>query len=192
MPSRKLFVIYIAPVILFPGLLRSQSQPTAGSIVPSGSGAYYQGSSGLVPMRGTLLMPVFRDTVSDWLSLGRPAAIVDLPGPSATFRITDIRPTIIVRGFSPDTGLYLVRESHKEDFRRLTMPVSRNISQWAHFRSKDLTELDAEPLYPDVVRIRPRADLKPGDYILVSDLESRFRSIRIGFEFHILSATGGS
>lgn len=192
MPTKTPFAICIAATILVPGVLRPQNPPAAGVIIPRGGGAYYQAASGLVPMRGTFLMPLFQDTASDWLSVGRPKAIVDLPGPSAAFRITDVRPTFFVRGLSPDTGLFLVRESHKEDFRRLNLPVSRTISQWGHFKSKDLTELEVEPLDPDVVRIKPHVDLKPGDYILVSDLESRFRSMHVGFEFHILAATPGS
>jgi hypothetical protein len=178
--------------LLLPGLLQAQNNPALTVAIPPGNGAYYQTSAGWLAMRGTLLMPFFQDTVKETLGLGRSSAIVDLPGPNATFRVTDPRPTFVVRGFSPDTGLYLVRETHKDDFRRLRMSTSSEMSQWAHFRSKDLTTLDAEPLNTGVVRVRPHGDLKPGDYVLVSDLESRFRSIQIGFEFHVMGPGGGS
>jgi len=188
MANKTLFIICVSAAIIVPGLLNAQTQ-APGVVIPSGSGAYYQTPAGLIPMRGTFLMPLFQNTVWNSLSLGGNTAIVDLPGQRAAYGITEVRPTFFVRGFSADTGLYLVRESHKEDFRRLTMPVSRQMSQWAHFRSKDLTELDTDLMDPDVTRIKPHVDLKPGDYILVSDLDSRFRAMRIGFEFHVMGAT---
>jgi len=189
MSNRILLFICVAAPMVVPGFLNAQTPQTPGIIIPSGSGGYYQSPAGLIPMRGTFLMPLFQNTAWNSLSLGGNLATVDLPGPRAAFGITETRPTFFVRGLSPDTGLYLVRESHKEDFRRLNMPVSRNISQWAHFRSKDLTELDTDLLDPDVTRVKPHVDLKPGDYILVSDLESRFRAMHMGFEFHVMGAT---
>lgn len=189
--SKHYWFISAVAVTFSPGLVMCQTQPVA-TVIPPGSAAYYQAPSGLVPMRGTFLMPLFQDTSASWLGVGRPKAIVDLPGKTATFGVAEFRPTFLLRGFSPDSGLYLVRESHKEDFRRLNMPVSRTISQWGHFKNGDLTEIEFDSLDPDVIRIRPRTDLKPGDYILVSDLESRYRAMRIGFEFHIMSPAPSS
>ena len=175
-----------------PGLLKAQNNPAPTVAIPPENGAYYQTNAGWLAIRGTLLMPFFQDTLSETLSLGHSAANVDLPGASVNFRVSSPRPTFVVRGLSPETGLYLVRETHKDDFRRLRMTASKEMSQWAHFRSKDLTSVDAEPLDSNVIRVRPHGDLRPGDYILVSDLESRFRAILVGFEFHVMGPTTGS
>lgn len=184
--------IVCASAILVPGLLKAQNNSAPTVAIPPGNGAYYQTNAGWQAMRGTLLMPFFQDTVRETLSLGHSAANVDLPGPIVTFRVTSPRPTFVVRGLSPDTGLYLVRETHKDDFRRLRMTASKEMSQWAHFRSKDLTVVDAEQLDSNVMRVRPHGDLKPGNYILISDLESRFRAILVGFEFHVTGPGAGS
>jgi hypothetical protein len=185
-------IVCAASAILLPGLLKAQNNAGPTIAIPPGSGAYYQTNAGWLAMHGTLLMPFFQDTVRETFGLGHSAANVDLPGPSVTFRVTSPKPTFVVRGLSPDTGLYLVRETHKDDFRRLRMTASKEMSQWAHFRSKDLTAVDSEPLDSNVIRVRPHDDLKPGDYILVSGLESRFRAFLVGFEFHVTGSGAGS
>ena len=117
----------------------------------------------------------------------RREALVEMPGRNSGFRINNARPTFVVRGLSPATGLYLVHGTQKQDYREVRMPLSRSITQGTHFRAKDLTDIEIEPLFPDVVRLRPRADLRAGEYVIVSDLEPRYRAIRLGFEFGVFS-----
>ena len=174
--------IVVGCASLLPAALAQQNQAPA---IPPESGVYYQTASGWATLRSTLMMPFLTETVASFLSVGRRQAVVDMPGSNSGFRIANARPTFVVRGLSPATGMYLVRSNRKQEYREVRMPIDGNITQWAHFRSKDLTEIEIEPLFPDIVRVRPRVDLKPGEYVLVSDLEPRYRAIRLAFEFGI-------
>jgi hypothetical protein len=168
--------------------LTAQDQPGSAAIPPE-SGIYYQAPSGWVALRSTLWMPVLDPNWKSLMSVGRREATMEMPGANSAFRINDARPTFVVRGLSPATGLYLVRSNRKQDYRELRMPVSGRITQWTRFRDKDVSAIDIEPLFPDVVRIRPHADLAPGEYVIVSDLEPRYRAMRLGFEFGVLGTT---
>ena len=183
--------ICVALVAVSAAALMAQER-RASSAIPPESGAYYQATAGWVPLRSTLIMPMVNGTTKELFGVGHREATVELPGTNAAFRITNVRPTFVVRGFSPATGLYLVRGKQKEEYRELRMPISSHITQWGHFRAKDLTEIEIEPLDNDVVRLRPRTDLKPGEYVIVSDRDPRYRAIRVGFEFAVTGATKGS
>ena len=179
--DRVWIVFSLGCAALFPAL----AQENRTTEIPPESGIYYQTASGWAALRSTLMMPFLTETVASFLSVGRRQAVVELPGPNSGFRVANARPTFVVRGLSPASGMYLVRANRKQDFRELRMPIGGRITEWARFRSKDLSEIEMEPLFPDVVRVRPRADLKPGEYVLVSDLEPRYRAIRLAFAFGV-------
>ncbi len=182
MSDRKWFVFSLGCAALLPPALAQENQTAA---IPPESGIYYQTASGWSALRSTLMMPFLTETVASFLSVGRRQAVVEMPGPNSGFRIANARPTFVVRGLSPATGMYLVRTNRKQDYRELRMPIGGRVTQWARFRSKDLNDIEMEPLFPGVLRVRPRADLKPGEYVLVSDLEPRYRAIRLAFEFGV-------
>jgi hypothetical protein len=167
---------------LAPAALAQQNQTTE---IPPESGIYYQTASGWAALRSTLMMPFLTETAASFLSVGRRQAVVELPGSNSGFRIANARPTFAVRGLSPASGMYLVRSNRKQDYREIRMPIDGRVTQWARFRAKDLSEIEMEPLFADVMRVRPHADLKPGEYVLVSDLEPRYRAIRLGFAFAV-------
>jgi hypothetical protein len=163
-----------------------QIPQSAPATIPPDSSIYYQSSSGWVLLRARLFFP-FLDggRVKQFLGFGPHEAAVEIPGATADFRITEPRPTFSVRGLSPSTGLYLVRSRQRRDYRELRMPVTGDISRWTYFRASALTDLDVEPLAPGVVRVRPRADLRPGEYVLVSDIASAYRAYHVAASFGI-------
>jgi hypothetical protein len=87
--------------------------------------------------------------------------------------------------------VYLVRAVTKEDYRELRMPVSRHFNEWAHYRGKDLTDFQIQGVNGDIVAIKPRVDLKPGEYALTSVFEPGERWIRLGFDFGIAGSVTG-
>jgi hypothetical protein len=180
--ARKASIIFsVSFAVLLPAILPAQD----AAAIPQVNGIYYQTASGWAPLHSTVFMPMAAGGTLQYFSLGHRRAVVEMPGSAAAFRVPNPRPTFAVRGLSPATGLYLVRSARKQGYREVSMPVAGAFTQWARFRSKDLSEIELEPLSSDVVRVRPRADLPPGDYVLVSDLEPQYRAIRLGFEFGV-------
>jgi hypothetical protein len=53
------------------------------------------------------------------------------------------------------------------------MPTSRHFREWAHFRAKDVADVQLQPLAAGVVAFKPRIDLKAGEYVLASVFEPR-------------------
>lgn len=165
----------------------SQLQAQTGNAditgLPAGRGIYYHAAPGWVALQSTVLMPFSEDVrVLDILSLGPTHAVAEIPGPHAALQIGSTRPTFYARGISV-AELYLVRGAPKADYRELRMPIGRNFEEWAHFRAKDVTGIVTQRVAVDVVTVKPRTDLKPGEYALASVFDPGDRWIRLGYEF---------
>jgi len=178
------FTIRIALVFALVVPLWSQAPTDATVSIPPNAGIYYRSPSGWVLFRAQFLFPFsvggFRDLVSS-----HRRGKVEIPGPTAEFRITEPRPTFSVRGLSPRTGLYLVRTQQEQDYREVRVSIPRDVYRWAGFRRGDLTDLDVESVSTDTVRVRPRADLSPGEYVLVSDFASQYRAFHVAAPFSV-------
>jgi len=144
------------------------SNATAG--LPAARGVYYHAASGWVALPTALLLPFLDSGFKEMIGVGSRSAIAEMPGPHAAIRIIDPRPTFYVRGFSTLSGLYLVRAIEKQDYRELRMSASSR-AQRPYFRAKDLNDIELEPVASDLVAVTPRADLKPGEYVVASVLE---------------------
>jgi hypothetical protein len=155
------------------------------SSIPNSRGVYYRSDSGWVGLNSTVLMPMMSSTTADLFSVGPKQAVAELPGLHAALQTANVRPTLYVRGFPVNGGIYLVREVQKQDYREIKMPISWQFRDFAHFRSKDLREIEIRSAGNDVLAITPRADLQPGEYALVSIIEPNDRFIKIGYDFGI-------
>jgi hypothetical protein len=85
--------------------------------------------------------------------------------------------------------LYLVRAILKADYRELRMPAGRHFREWAHSAPKVSPTL--QPPAADVVTLRPRIDLKAGEYVLASVFEPGGRWIRLDYDFGLSSGVAG-
>ncbi len=155
------------------------------SSIPTSRGVYYRADSGWVGLTSTLLMPMLNSTSADFFSVGPKQAVAELPGLHAALQTTNARPTLYVRGFPINGGIYLVREVQKQDYREIHMPISWQFHDFAHFRSKDLREIEMRSAGNGVLAITPLADLQPGEYALVSIVEPNDRFIKIGYDFGV-------
>ena len=175
------------------GLIAQQNPPAAASAaiadLPPIRGVYYHSPSGWVQLQSTLFMPYgISGGAASFFSVGHGHAVAEMPGPHADIQIgNDARPTFYLRGISP-SDLFLVRFIAKPDYRELKMPLSGDFQEWAHFRAQDVSLLDLAGLAPDVIAIRPHADLKPGEYTLASVAEPRTLWIRIGYDFGLTAS----
>jgi len=157
--------------------------PSAG--IPSARGVYFRSASGFVGLPSNLLMPFEQGTAKWLLGFGRGDGIVEIPGPHAAIQTASTKPTLYVRGFPPSSGIHLVRQVEKQDYREIRMAVSGDMRSFAHFRQKDLIDIEIKPVIDDVLQITPRVDLKAGEYAVVSVLEPMYHNIRVGFDFGV-------
>jgi len=111
--------------------------------------------------------------------------VAEIRGPHSSLRVSQLRPTLYVRGISPTVGIYLVREIQVNTLRQLRMNLRRDNQEWAHFI--DTIPSDLEQLDEGVVRVRPRGDLPPATYALATGFDQSSRWIFLGFEFEVTS-----
>ena len=182
-----------ALVISFLGALApvfAQNPPATG--LPFERGVYYRIESGWVPLSRTVLLPIVGGATAPFLNMGHRGASAELPGPQAIVRSTSGRPTFYIRGFNPSAGLYLVRSDAKRDHRKLSMTVNRHLDDGPQFHKKDLVELEIQSVSADIITVRPKSNLTPGEYVIVPPAEPQFRWIYFGYGFAVPSNASGS
>lgn len=172
-------------LILLPGLLAAQSTQADLSGIPESDGVYYHAPTGWIGLAPNPLIP-FEDGNARWIfSLGRSPAVAELPGPHSAVQVPGARPVFHLRGFAPNTALYLVRTTAKLDYREVRMPMIGNMHNFARFRSQDIIDYDLSWSQSGIATLTPKTDLKPGEYALVSQYEPEMRGIRISFDFGV-------
>ncbi len=171
--------------IAFIGAAWAQSSDGPQPGPPPLRGVYFRSPAGWVGLPVSMLLPFENGTARWLLGFGHSDAIAEQAGPHAAFQTSNTKPTFYLRGFPPSSGIYLVKEVEKQDFREIHMPVSGNFREWAHFRKSDLIDVDVRPGTGDVLTFTPKADLKPGEYAIVSVFEPQERAIRVSFDFGV-------
>jgi hypothetical protein len=200
MTSQRFICSAIACAVLLGVALLAQDNPpptqTAElelATLPPPNGIYYRASRGWVALSPMVLMPFAEGKAPalEILNVGSDHTVVEMPGSHAGVQIgNDARPIFYLHGISP-SDLYLVRAVSKADYREVRMPVSRHFREWAHFRAKDVADVEIVDVNGDVVAIRPRVDLTPGEYTLASLAGQDYRWLRLGFDFGILGRLPG-
>jgi hypothetical protein len=166
-------------------------QPAQGGRViqvPFGNGVYYQGSAGWINLPFSVLVPFPEMGWRYWLDLPRNYH-ADVPGLHSGVALATNRPTFYLRGYQPGTDLRLVRQYEMTDYRRVKLDGSRDSNVWAKFRPQDLTPVEVESIATGVVTVRPRTDLKPGEYALVAPAQKNLRGLNLAYEFSIVQST---
>lgn len=153
------------------------------SSIPNARGVYYRSDTGWVTLSGTVLMPMLQAGAADFFSVGGKTAVAEIPGLHATLQTTNARPTLYVRGFPINSGIFLVKQTQRDEFREIRMPVSRNFREFAHL--KGVREIEIRSVGNDLVAITPRADLPAGEYAIVSPIDPNDRMLKIGYDFGI-------
>lgn len=176
------FQLSFFSVIALAGFALAQPAPEN---LPWPRGVYLRAGNDWVSLPVNTLVPFREGSARQLLGFGESDAIAEMPGPHALVQIGSTKPTFYLRGIPAAFGIHVVRSEQREDYRRIRMPRSSDFRQFARFRSQDLVELDMRPLSGDVITVTPRADLKAGEYTLVSNFEQNIRQIRASFEFGV-------
>ncbi len=199
MTSKILFSSSVACVMFLGAALVAQDNPAPAppsSIdltgIPAPRGIYYRANGEWVVLSSTVLMPFAagKGMALEILNVGSDHSVAEIPGSHSGVQIgNDSRPAFYLHGISP-ANVYLVRAASKADYRELRMPISRHFDEWAHFRAKDVTDVQVQAVNGDVVVIKPSSDLKPGEYALASVFEPGSQWVRLGFDFGIVGNGG--
>lgn len=168
-------------------LLQAQQAPPQGKVIslPYGRGIYYDDASGVVSLPSTTVLPYRHAGALEYLNLARAKSVVEVPGARAGLSISNPKPTFYVSGYPSGTRLYLVRGTEKRDYRQIRMNYSDDFSEWARFSPKDPTEIDIQALGPGLISVTPRADLPPGEYVILTAPDREYRAIQLCFEFSL-------
>ncbi|HTS76890.1 MAG TPA: hypothetical protein VMG40_11835 [Bryobacteraceae bacterium] len=172
-------------ILLLPGLLAAQSTQADVTGIPESDGVYYHAPSGWIGLPANPLLPMDDGNVRWILSLGRSPAIAELSGPHAAVQIPSSRPIFHLRGFSPNNAIYLVRTTPKQDYREIRMPMVNDMHNYARFRTQDLVDYNLTASGDGIATLTPKADMKAGEYTIVSLYEPSMRGIRISFDFGV-------
>jgi hypothetical protein len=175
----------IACFALFAVALTAQERrPEAPVGIPLVRGVFYRTAQGWGDLPYNLLMPIKEGSGKQLFWYGNSDAVAEVQGPHAVVR-TSAKPTFYLRGYPAAHGIYLVREIEKQDYREVKMPYSSDFRQWTSFRKSDLADITVTNVIDDVVSITPKADLKPGEYLVVSVLDPQTRHIRVAYDFGV-------
>lgn len=196
----KRHLIQIACATLLAAASMAQDQPRPAQSgnadiagLPTGRGIYYHAAHEWIGLPFTVLMP-FADgkgIALEVLNMGSEHTISEMPGSYAGVQIAnDARPTFYLRGIAP-ADLYLVRAIRKAGYRELRMPIGRDFREWAHFRTEDLADVELQEVAADVVTVKPRTELKPGEYAIATPSEPGARWIRLGYGFGLVAGRTG-
>jgi hypothetical protein len=177
--------VAILCVILFASLAAAQTLSPDSEGVPPLRGVYFHSPSGWIGLPTNTLLPLENGTAKWLLGFGRGDAIAETPGPHAAVQTSMTKPTFYMRGFPPSNGIYVIREIEKQDYREIRMAVSGDFREWAHVRAGDIIPIDMRHAGGNVMAVTPRADLKPGEYAIVTAFDPNVRSIHVSFDFGV-------
>jgi hypothetical protein len=169
-------------------LLQAQQAPAPGRVVnlPYGRGVYYDDPAGAVSLPSTTVLAFTDGWVRDYFNVGRMTTSIEVPGARAGVTIANPKPTFYVTGYPSGTRLYLVRGIERQDYRQIKMNFSRDFTEWNHLRPKALADIDVQAVAPGIITVTPKADLPPGEYLILTTPDREFRAIQLCFEFSVM------
>ena len=162
-----------------------QPAPQAAAGLPNLKGVYYRAGSGWSNLPQTLLWPYNKSSAKWWLSVGPVDYFAELPGEHARVQMADAQPMFYVRGLATQMGPRLIQLGAKQDFRRVKMRNTNNFEPRIPFSNNALRDVDVAQVGPNVVSIRPRANLAPGEYAIVTPAGPDQQRIYLGFDFRV-------
>jgi hypothetical protein len=147
---------------------------TAVPGLPVPRGLYFQSTAGWRSLDSVVLFPdVAPRSKTNWKVLGswdhaREDRRYVVPGRQARAQVAGPRPALYLRAQRPESGWSVVRLTPQTDYRELlaTIPDVFAREPRLRFASGAPVALDPAATADDVVTLRPRADLAPGEYLV--------------------------
>ena len=161
------------------------AQPASAAGLPTLKGVYYRAGTGWANLPYTLLWPYNKSAWKWWLSVGGVDYFAELPGEHARVQMTDAQPVFYVRGLATQMGPRLIQFGAKDDFRRVKMLKTRNFEPRVPFAGNTMRNVEIAQVGPNVVSIRPAANLTPGEYAIVTPAGPDQQRLYLGFDFRV-------
>jgi hypothetical protein len=160
-------------VLTAPTVQRYEPSTTVPGL-PVLHGLYFQSAAGWSAMDPVILLPdVEARSKTNWKALGswdraRERRRYFVAGRQARAHVAGPRPALYLRGQRPERGWSVVRLTPQTDYRELIATIRDVFAREPRmkFASGAPVELDPATTADDVVTLRPRADLAPGEYLV--------------------------
>ncbi|HTB11139.1 MAG TPA: hypothetical protein VK752_06200 [Bryobacteraceae bacterium] len=160
-------------VVTAPTVQRYEPSTTVPGL-PVPRGLYFQSTAGWNALDSVVLFPdVENHWKTNWKVLGSWDRAQEnrryvVPGRQARARVAGPRPALYLRAQRPESGWSVVRLTPQTDYRELIAKVPDMFAREPRlmFASGAPVGLDPATTADDVVTLRPRADLAPGEYLV--------------------------
>ena len=168
-------------------ILYLQTNVVPGLMIAVPKGVFYRTGTTATELRSFLLWPEFVPRWETWPFYPAGAKNVAINASPAVVQVADSTPTLLVQGFTPDSGWQLVRIIRAADHREVKLKrkgaFSSDFFSDSTFEHSELRPLTITATGSGTFTVRPASPLEPGNYALCSQLESAW--MRACYEFQV-------
>ncbi len=164
-----------------------QTNVVPGLMISVPRGVFYRTGTTATELRSFLLWPEFAPRWETWPFYPTGAKNVSMSASPVVVQVPDTSPTLVVQGYTPDSGWQLVRIGRAADHREMRLKrkgaFSRDFFSDSTFERGDLRPLTLAVTGSGSFTVRPASPLEPGNYALCGQLQSGW--MRACYEFQV-------
>ena len=168
-------------------IIDMQTNVVPGLMVPVPRGVFYRTGTTAMELRSFLLWPEFIPRWETWPFYPTGAKNVSMNASPVVVQVNDTSPTLVVQGYTPDSGWQLIRVGRAADHREMRLKrksaFSKDFFSDSMFERGDLRPLTFAVTTSGSFTVRPASPLEPGNYALCGQLESGW--MRACYEFQV-------
>ena len=180
--------VAVASVVgaLLGGVAAVAQQPSGDAAgLPVLKGVYYRSGGNWVTLQHDVLWPYKKNGWKWYAGVGQGDYYAEVPGEHARVQVADGQPVFYVRGMASALGPRLVQYGAKRDFRSLRYNAGRLFEPSVPFHRSVLRDADVTQVAPNIVSIRPRGTLTPGEYAVVATAGPDQQRLYMNFDFRV-------
>jgi hypothetical protein len=164
-----------------------QTNVVPGLMISSPRGVFYRAGANATELHSFLLWPEFIPRWETWPFYPTGPKNVAMSASPVVVQVAEGTPTLLVQGFTADSGWQLVRINRAADHRELKLKrkgaFSRDFFSDSTFDRSELRPLTFAAGGSGSFTVRPAAPLEPGNYALCGQLEGAW--MRACYEFQV-------
>jgi hypothetical protein len=164
-----------------------QTNVVPGLMISVPRGVFYRTGTTATELRSFLLWPEFVPRWETWPFYATGAKNVSMSASPVVVQVPDTSPTLVIQGYSPDSGWQLVRVGRASDHRDMKLKrkgaFSSDFFSDSTFERGDLRPLTLAATGSGSFTVRPASPLEPGNYALCGQLEHGW--MRACYEFQV-------
>jgi hypothetical protein len=168
-------------------IIYMQTNVVPGLMISVPRGVFYRTGTSATELRSFLLWAEFAPRWETWPFYPTGAKNVAMNASPVVVQVPDPSPTLVVQGYTPDSGWQLVRIGRAADHREMRLKrkgaFSRDFFSDSMFERGDLRPLTFAVTTSGSFTVRPASPLEPGNYALCGQLQSGW--MRACYEFQV-------